>query len=106
MDHGETFVCPSKGPDVIKGPVGFQRRPSDGALMQKMYGLLLTLLALTLTIAAQTRPRARDLGVAPGVLPPGTLNAITDVGGVRVGHTTVSSGDHVRTGVTAVLPHG
>jgi D-aminopeptidase len=52
------------------------------------------------------RPRARDLGIEPGVFPPGPLNAITDVAGVRVGHTTIVSGDTVRTGVTAVLPHG
>ncbi|BCS32040.1 D-aminopeptidase [Luteitalea sp. TBR-22] len=52
------------------------------------------------------RPSARDLGVAPGVLAPGPLNAITDVGGVRVGHVTLSRGDDVRTGVTAILPHG
>src|SRR6185436_14743731 len=55
---------------------------------------------------AQPRPRARDLGLAPGVHPPGPLNAITDVGGVRVGHTTIVEGDRVRTGVTAILPHG
>jgi D-aminopeptidase len=55
--------------------------------------------------SAQTKPRARDLGIAPGVLPPGPLNAITDVPGVRVGHTTLIEGDHVRTGVTAVVPH-
>jgi D-aminopeptidase len=53
-----------------------------------------------------SRPRARDLGIEPGVFPPGALNAITDVDGVRVGHTTVIEGDSVRTGVTAVLPHG
>src|SRR5205823_4977649 len=51
------------------------------------------------------RPRARDLGLVVGVLPPGKLNAITDVAGVRVGHTTMIQGDRVRTGVTAVLPH-
>ncbi|WP_437660908.1 P1 family peptidase [Sorangium sp. So ce1182] len=50
--------------------------------------------------------RARDLGVAPGIFAPGPLNAITDVEGVRVGHATVSEGDAIRTGVTAVLPHG
>src|SRR5579883_2652229 len=56
---------------------------------------------------AQTgRPRARDLGLAPGVFPPGALNAITDVAGVRVGHVTLVEGDSVRTGVTAILPHG
>lgn len=52
------------------------------------------------------RPRARDLGLAPGVFTPGPLNAITDVAGVRVGHTTLIEGDSVRTGVTAIIPHG
>src|SRR6266516_795265 len=51
------------------------------------------------------RPRARDLGIKVGVLPTGPLNAITDVGGVLVGQTTVVRGDNVRTGVTAILPH-
>jgi D-aminopeptidase len=55
---------------------------------------------------APGRARARDLGVAPGVLPTGRLNAITDVDGVRVGHATVTEGDSVRTGVTAILPPG
>jgi len=54
----------------------------------------------------EPRPRARDLGLAPGVFPPGPLNAITDVAGVRVGQVTLVEGDSVRTGVTAVLPHG
>jgi D-aminopeptidase len=54
----------------------------------------------------EPRPRARDLGLAPGVFPPGPLNAITDVAGVRVGQVTLVAGDSVRTGVTAVLPHG
>ena len=52
------------------------------------------------------RPRARDLGIQVGVFTPGTHNAITDVDGVLVGHTTVISGDDVRTGVTAIRPHG
>ena len=56
--------------------------------------------------APQDRPRSRDLGIAPGVGEPGAHNAITDVGGVSVGHTTVNQGDRVRTGVTAILPHG
>lgn len=51
------------------------------------------------------RPRARELGVAPGIFAPGALNAITDVGGVRVGQVTVIEGDSVRTGITAILPH-
>ena len=66
-----------------------------------------TVLVLGATITAQeaTRPRARELGIAPGVFQPGPLNAITDVAGVRVGHKTLIEGDHVRTGVTAVVPH-
>jgi D-aminopeptidase len=62
--------------------------------------------ALIVVAGAQTRPRARDLGIAPGVLTPGALNAITDVEGLRVGHTTIVEGDRVRTGVTAIVPHG
>jgi D-aminopeptidase len=49
-------------------------------------------------------PRARDLGVEIGHLPPGPANAITDVDGVRVGHTTLIEGETVRTGVTVVVP--
>ena len=49
--------------------------------------------------------RLRDLGIAPGVLAPGPLNAITDVAGVRVGHRTLIEGESVRTGVTAILAH-
>ena len=55
---------------------------------------------------SQNRPRAREAGVTVGVLPSGPLNAITDVDGVLVGHTTIIRGDNVRTGVTAILPHG
>ena len=55
---------------------------------------------------AEARPRARDIGVAPGVLRPGALNAITDVDGVRVGHVTLVEGSNIRTGVTVILPHG
>jgi D-aminopeptidase len=55
---------------------------------------------------ASLRPRARDIGLAPGVLKPGPLNAITDVAGVLVGHVTLWEGENVRTGVTAILPHG
>src|SRR6201988_760112 len=55
--------------------------------------------------STQNRPRAREAGVVVGVLPTGPLNAITDVEGVLVGHTTLVRGDNVRTGVTAILPH-
>ena len=57
------------------------------------------------TEAASGRPRAREIGLVIGVLPPGPLNAITDVEGVRVGHRTIVEGEGIRTGVTAVLPH-
>ena len=73
---------------------------------------LLAMLCLAHVAAAQEptggaeRPRARAVGVAPGVLDPGSLNAITDVGGVEVGQVTLRRWDSVRTGVTAILPHG
>jgi D-aminopeptidase len=61
--------------------------------------------ALACSLQAQTRPRARDLGI-PFDGTPGPLNAITDVRGVEVGLTTLISGTNVRTGVTAILPRG
>ena len=66
----------------------------------------LTLLCVTQFALAQsdTRPRAREAGVVVGVFQPGKLNAITDVQGVRVGHTTLIEGDDIRTGVTAIIP--
>ncbi len=57
-------------------------------------------------LSAQARATARDLGVVTGILPPGPLNAITDVRGVLVGHQTIVSGDSINTGVTAIIPHG
>jgi D-aminopeptidase len=51
------------------------------------------------------RPRARDIGLAPGVFTPGPLNAITDLAGVSVGHLTLNQGDRTRTGVTVIRPH-
>jgi D-aminopeptidase len=56
-------------------------------------------------MAAQQRQTARQLGLVVGVLPPGPLNAITDVSGVLVGQATVRSGDSINTGVTVVRPH-
>ena len=52
------------------------------------------------------RPRARDLGITVGIFSPGTHNAITDVDGVLVGQVSVVEGDRIRTGVTAIRPHG
>ena len=73
---------------------------------QILLGSIGLMVAVSAAAAESARPRARDLGVAPGVFPPGPLNAITDVAGVRVGHLTLVVGDAVRTGVTAILPHG
>jgi len=55
--------------------------------------------------ADSPRPRLRDWGIAIGTLPPGPLNAITDVPGVRVGQVTITRGTDINTGVTAILPH-
>ena len=74
------------------GWASFARRTNGGA-------------DLPTATAENKRPRARAAGVIVGVLPPGPDNSITDVDGVRVGHTTLVRGDSIRTGVTAVLPH-
>jgi D-aminopeptidase len=81
----------------------------------RRYALTLTALSLLhpLFASAQTKPRARELGV-PFDGTPGRYNAITDVKGVEVGHATLISGEGklvvgkgpVRTGVTAILPRG
>src|SRR5437867_2365199 len=76
----------------------------------KIIGFIQVLLATVLVMSDRVpqekpRPRAREAGVIVGVLSPGPLNAITDVGGVSVGNTTLILGDNVRTGVTAILPH-
>ncbi|MCB9301490.1 MAG: P1 family peptidase [Lewinellaceae bacterium] len=67
--------------------------------------LLLFILLLTIQSAMAQSKKLRDIGIRPGVLYPGPLNAITDVSGVRVGHTTLILGDSIRTGVTAILLH-
>jgi len=76
----------------------------------RAHRLLVPLLALAAVSApesagAQARPRAREAGVVVGILPPGPLNAVTDVAGVRVGQVTRHEGDSIHTGVTAILPH-
>jgi D-aminopeptidase len=91
--------------------VGLGARGSGLGTRDSGFGILATAATLVIAVslttmtAQQARPRARDLGVEPGVFPPGPLNAITDVAGVRVGHATIIDGDRVRTGVTAVVPH-
>ncbi|OSZ72838.1 aminopeptidase [Sphingomonas sp. IBVSS1] len=68
--------------------------------------ILMATLLMMISTAPATAMRARDLGIAPGPLPTGPLNAITDVPGVLVGQVTIDRGDTIRTGVTAILPHG
>jgi len=65
---------------------------------------ILTSLTQLALAQGDARPRAREAGVVVGVFPTGELNAITDVEGVKVGHTTLIEGDDVRTGVTAIIP--
>lgn len=71
--------------------------------------MLKILLPVTVLIVCaqgiQAQQRARDYGIRIGVMKPGKWNAITDVPGVKVGHTTISRGDSIRTGVTAILPY-
>jgi D-aminopeptidase len=78
-------------------------------MAKKLFAFATVLLATVFAIAQSTtpnsRPRASDLGLKVGILPSGPLDAITDVAGVEVGHTTIIQGDNIRTGVTAVLPH-
>src|SRR5437879_2015462 len=74
-------------------------------ILAAMVALLVTAAAIAQNTPSNARPRASDLGLKLGILPTGPLNAITDVAGVEVGHTTISRGDDVRTGVTAILPH-
>ena len=57
-------------------------------------------------VHSQSRGRIADFNIKIGVLPKGKLNAITDVNGIKVGHVTLVKSDSIRTGVTAILPHG
>ncbi|WP_092899691.1 P1 family peptidase [Algoriphagus aquimarinus] len=70
------------------------------------FAVLTLLFCFTLTISAYSQSRPRDLGITIGILPVGEYNAITDVPGVKVGHLTKIDGNNIRTGVTAILPHG
>ena len=73
----------------------------------KLIGMVRLLVFIVgLALWAEERPRAREIGLVVGILPPGPLNPITDVAGVKVGQTTLIRGENVRTGVTAILPHG
>jgi len=70
------------------------------------FALISTVALLAAGGAPSKRPRARELGIRTGILPPGALDAITDVAGVKVGQVTLVEGEDVRTGVTVIVPHG
>ena len=72
--------------------------------MFRQQKLIIFFLLISFNIFSQNK-RARDYGIQIGVLKTGKYNSITDVEGVKVGHTTLIKEDHVRTGVTAILPH-
>src|SRR5205807_5319804 len=118
--HASNFPCnPSRTVIVNQTNIALPYTApglSSGGKMAKSQSVLLVfaiIVGLFMSGAAQTKPRARDVGV-PFEGAPGPLDAITDVGGVEVGHTTLISGSGplkvgvgpVRTGVTAVLPRG
>ena len=67
--------------------------------------LIIALFYLFFIQIAHSQHRLRDLGVEIGVLSTGKLNAITDVSGIKVGHSTLIDGDSIRTGITAIIPH-
>ncbi len=68
--------------------------------------LCLILVSTFMSEAMAEQVRARDLGIKPGILKTGAHNAITDVAGVLVGHVTLDESNSIRTGATAILPHG
>ena len=70
-----------------------------------MLKFLLSITLLTCSFVTHAQQRARDHGIHIGVMKPGPWNAITDVPGVKVGHSTLIKGDSIRTGVTAILPY-
>jgi D-aminopeptidase len=72
--------------------------------VKKVIGIVVGAVLLATTATAEQKPRARDIGIEPGILAPGAWNAITDVRGVKVGHVTVREGTRFNTGVTTIIP--
>ncbi|UCC40683.1 MAG: P1 family peptidase [Candidatus Aminicenantes bacterium] len=69
--------------------------------------IFIVFVALSLAVlSSEERPRMREFGIKTGILNPGKWNAITDVEGVKIGQVTLIKGKNIRTGVTAILPHG
>jgi D-aminopeptidase len=89
---------------VAHNQAGDDNRQQTIYMMRYIF-LCILMMSLLTESEAQHRRRARDYGLRFGVLPTGTLNAITDVTGLKVGHTTIVHGDSIRTGVTAILPY-
>lgn len=75
-------------------------------MQTKLFLVLLMIGGAFLTFVEEQRSRFCELGVEIGIFRPGPLNAITDVAGVKAGHVTLWQGENIRTGVTAILPHG
>ena len=94
----------ANAPPSTTQPIGHSRHPGESRGLARTPVSVRENPLIPIALAAE-RPRARDLGITPGILSPGPLNAITDVAGVRVGQVTLIEGDRVRTGVTAILPH-
>lgn len=101
-------MAPETADTRTPGSFAVSRLSSIGCRFSRALAALCFLAFAPMVLMSQEteRPRARELGILVGVFPPGTHNAITDVDGVRVGQVTVWEGEGVRTGVTAILPHG
>jgi D-aminopeptidase len=101
-------MAPETADTRTPGSFAVSRLSSIGCRFSRALAALFFLAFAPMVLMSQEteRPRARELGIQVGVFPPGTHNAITDVDGVRVGQVTVWEGEGVRTGVTAILPHG
>ncbi len=106
LDVGPSILDPPGDPDTTHQTAQINFGSIRWALV-----LLLTVAVAAQLFAGSTisqekrRPRAREAGINVGILPIGPLNAITDVDGVKVGHTTIIRDNDIRTGVTAILPH-
>lgn len=93
-------------PEIISSGINFSYLHSlpKTRKMKSFFSFLIILIALNSSAFSQNRPR--ELGIPFGILSPGILNSITDVPGVKVAHLTKIEGESIRTGITAILPHG
>ncbi len=93
----------TRTPVVADGPVSVV--PRRRRMPRWATTIAIAMIIPTIAVPAQERPRARDIGITPGIFRTGEHNAITDVSGVLVGQVTVVDGDSVNTGITAIRPH-